>query len=186
MDHTFRFRIQAAGQFSPPVTQLTEEERVLVFRAVQSVISADGFLAQPGADLLLNLRSELNLDFSGFNEDLERAFRPGELRKFNVRPPVADYICYMALLAGYADGRLTESEAQVVDQICAALSVPDEHRVEIQGACLRAILEANILMNLPEVIATSDLARRFADELNLSAEIIEQVADAIMVSLSEG
>ena len=105
-----RLRIQAAGRFTPPASQLTPRERMLVFRAVQSVIAADGFLAQPGADLLVSLRSELGLEGE---TELGADLSAEELREAPLSPAAADYLCYMAMLAGYADGQLT---VRVLDQ----------------------------------------------------------------------
>jgi hypothetical protein len=92
----------------------------------------------------------------------------------------------MTLLAGYADGLLSESERRVIDGFCEALHISRERRSEIEGACLQAILEANILMNLPDVIASSELAQRYCQELGLGPAILEHVAASILESLAEG
>lgn len=177
-----RLRIQAAGRFTPPAGSLSEQERVLVFRAVQAVIEADGFLAQPGADLLMSLREELQLHHvTDFGPDLTA----DELRGSGLSAAAKDYLCYMVLLSGFADGVMTDGEREVIDGLCAALDLDERRRVEIQSACQRAILEATILMNLPEVISSSDLAQRYCRELGLDGDSLEQVADAILQSLAE-
>jgi hypothetical protein len=182
MQDAVRLRIKAAGRFTPPTSQLSEEERALVFRAVQSVIEADGLLAQPGASLLLTLRSELALE--GLPE-LGVELNAEDLREARLSPAAADYLCYMALLAGYANGSLSESQDEVIGDLCEAMGIRPERREEIRAACQRAILEANILMNLSDVIASSDLARRFSQELGLDIESLESVAEMILESVTE-
>jgi hypothetical protein len=181
----YRLRIQAAGRFTPPAGQLTEHERTMVFRAVQAVIEADGFLAQPGADLLVNLRTELNLEDPRFETMLSTELTPEELTENPISTVARDYLCYMMLLAGYADGAITEGERRVIDKMIASLHIRPERCEEIRAACLRAILEANLLMNLSEVIAESALARRYCEELGLPSEALDSVADTILQSLAE-
>jgi hypothetical protein len=185
MRNSFRLRIQAAGRVTPPTAQLTEQERAMVFRAVNAVIESDGFLAQPGADLLVNLRSELDLDGAAWDASLGTALTPEELEESQISPSAADYLCYMAMLAGLADGKISESERITIDGFCDALRLPDSRRMEIVEACQRGILEANILMNLPDVICSSELAQRFASELNVDRETLEAVADSVLQSLAE-
>lgn len=180
-----RLRIQAAGHFTPAPDQLTELERTLVFRAVHSVIEADGFLAQPGADLLVNLRAELGLEAARFESVLGEALTPEEVREARLSPAARDYLCFMVLLAGHADGVVSDGERRVIDTLIEALGIPPERRAEIEAACLRAILEANLLMNLPDVIAASDLARRYCRELGLAPEVLEDVSQSILQSLAE-
>jgi hypothetical protein len=153
-----------------------------VFRAVQSVIEADGFLAQPGADLLVTLRAELGLENS---PGIEAELTAEELRESRLGSSASDYLCYMVLLAGLADGRLSDSESHLIDDFCAALAITPERRAEILAACRRAILEANVLMNLPEVISSSALARRYCAELELDGESLDAVAESILQALSE-
>lgn len=183
MSNIERLRINAAGRFAAPVMELSETARTLAFRAVQTVIQSNGFLAQPGADMLVSLRRELRLEESS---GLAGELTPEELRRADLGPAGADYLCYMTLLAGYADGRVSESERRVINGFCDALQIAPARRVEIEGACLQAILEANILMNLPDVIASSELAQRFCQELGLGPEILEHVAASILESLAEG
>ena len=40
-------------------------------------------------------------------------------------------------------------------------------------------------MNLPDVICSSELAQRFASELNVDRETLEAVADSVLQSLAE-
>jgi tellurite resistance protein len=182
MRQTVRLRIQAAGNFTPSPEQLGDTERRLVFRAVQTVIESDGFLAQPGADMLVSLRSELNLASA---PDLGDELTFEELEETRLDQDAADYLCYMALLAGYADGVLSESESAVIDGFCGALGIDAQRRAEIESACKRAILEANVLMNLTDVIASSELAQRYREELGLDEDALERVADSILQSLAE-
>jgi hypothetical protein len=184
MRNSVRLRIQAAGRFTPPASQLSESERSFVFRAVQVVIEADGFLAQPGADLLVSLRSELMLDRPS-GADLGAELTAEELRDASLSAAAVDYLCYMALLAGFADGRLSERERTVIGGFCDALRITPGRRAEIEEACKRAILEANILMNLPDVISSSELAERYSQELGLDTETLESVAESILQSLAE-
>ncbi len=182
MRDAVRLRIQAAGRFTPTADQLDTRERVLVFRAVQSVIGANGFLAQPAADLLVNLRSELRLDEM---TDLGDELTAEELREGTLTPAAADYLCFMALLAGFADGQLSDNERRVIDGLCEALQIDEARLGEIKSSCLRAILEANVLMNLPEVIEASELARRYCQELDLNTDALEGVGQTILQSLAE-
>jgi hypothetical protein len=138
-----------------------------VFAGTKLVIEADGAVTDEEKDLVDSLCYALALA-----EDKRPAWSIDELQKRlggRGRPPeeVGRTMVHVAMLASYIDGRQHPSEMQVIRSIAEVFGVAPAVVEEIDRGVRRAILRAEVVERIEEVVATSPEVKRLLEELKL-------------------
>jgi tellurite resistance protein len=147
-----------------------------VFAGTRLVIEADGAITAEEKDLVDSLSYALALA-----DETRPTWSLDELRgKLAGRGKVPDDVgrtmVHIATLASYIDGRQHPSELSVIRSLAEVFGVAGGVVDEIDRGVRRAILRAEVVERMEEVVAGSPAVTKLLDELKLGADDARAVA----------